>query len=128
MHKHWLANCQHDVLATTMFEKIDAVTKHLQTKLLPLSAAQMSLDMLIKDVDNSTRTHLAIIYERYHLGMSKIAADEDIVANPDFEQAVVKIQLKQFATMTDSEKEAAAPLHCPQPQAHAQAACFTWSW
>jgi hypothetical protein len=54
----------------------------------------------------------------------------DIVANPDFERAVVKIQVKQFAAMTDTENEAAAP-----PKTHTTAlppspspSCFTRNW
>jgi hypothetical protein len=68
--------------ATAMFEKIDEVTKHLQTKLLPLSAARASLDMLIEDVEKYKNTPSHPLY-RCRLGKSKIAADANIVANPD---------------------------------------------
>jgi hypothetical protein len=105
--------------AASMFEKIDEVTRFLQTKLLPLSSARASLDMLIEDVENNKNTPGHPLH-KCRLGTSKIAPNAAIVANPDFKQAVCKIQLKQFAAMTDSEKAAAAPLRRPQAQVAAE--------
>lgn len=74
-----------------MLGEINNITKVLHTSLYALSQCRDALDILIESVQCDSENPTALLY-RCKFVTLYIAPSSDIVAYPDFESAVTKIQ------------------------------------
>ena len=87
-----------------MLDRVDITTRHPQAKPLPLNKCCACLDLLATDVaeNKGNAGHALHICK---LGTQCIAANASFAKNPVFKRAVVKMQNKNIASLTDIEKE-----------------------
>jgi hypothetical protein len=77
-----------------ILKDLDFSTKHLQRSGIAMAEARVILDQVLEE----------------HVDMKNcISQDAQIIAFPDFESAIVKIQNRQEAQLTEAEKESVKP-------------------
>jgi hypothetical protein len=91
--------------SNAMLGEIDAVTKYLQTRVLPLDSCQWALDTLANDVAQH-RNQRGHDLQGCKLGRRYIRQGAGILTDPDFESGVIKLQEGKVNELTEEEREA----------------------
>ena len=90
---------------TNIMKAINIPTKHLQTKLLPLSDCRLHLDMLLDDIQEQKHDTEKDLYN-CKLGNIYIGKDSEKLPDKFFENGIVKIQCGDISELTDDEHNA----------------------
>mmetsp|Transcript_46278 Transcript_46278/g.90351 ORF Transcript_46278/g.90351 Transcript_46278/m.90351 type:complete len:186 (+) Transcript_46278:894-1451(+) len=86
-----------------MLEELDAVNRHLQTRLIPLNECQWALNTLSEEVELNKRSLGHKLYGT-KFQSKYISQDADILPNPSFESGVIKLQEGKASELDDEER------------------------